>query len=345
MHWATHPVPGDASYEAAKRTKALLSEVRSGDIVLSCFTGGSSALFVDPIDSISLQDKILTNRVLLCSGANIVEVNAVRKHISAVKGGKLVRSLPSGTHLVNLTVSDVIGDQLDCITDPSVPDTSTFDDARATLDKYALWAHIPNSVSRVLRYAASADETSREADFAHIDRTDVLLIKSDAACFAAAVAAREQGFTPVILSTIFEGDSREMGRFMAAIAKQICCNGHPVKAPCVLVGGGESTVVVGETGGYGGPNQEFAVSFATELARHDNVVAVGLDTDGTDGPTDIAGGIVDSTTASRAKFANIDLYDSLVRHDVTPVLKQLGDAIVTGATGTNVNDLKLVIIG
>lgn len=345
LHWASHPIPDDASYQAAKRTKALLREVRSGDIVLSCFTGGSSALFVEPADSISLQDKALTNRMLLGSGANIVEVNAVRKHISGVKGGKLVRSLPAGVHLINLTVSDVIGDPLDCVTDPSVPDTSTFADARSTLEKYDLWARIPDSITCFLCHASSAEETSRDADFAHLDRTDVLLITSDAACLAAATAARLHGFTPVILSTVFEGESRELGRFMAAIAKQICRDGHPVRAPCALIGGGESTVLVGNDSGQGGPNQEFAVSFATEIADHDNVVALGLDTDGTDGPTDIAGALVDATTTRRAQSAHLDLHSSLVRHDVTPLLRQLGDIIVTGATGTNVNDLKLVLIG
>jgi len=345
MHWASHPVPDETSRESAERTKALLSEVRPRDIVLSCFTGGSSALFVEPIDSISLQDKVQTNRLLLGSGANIVEINAVRKHISAVKGGKLARLLPPGVHLVNLTVSDVIGDPLECITDPSVPDTSSFADARATLDKYDLWRRIPDAVTRFLQRGADADETCREADFSHLDRTDILLIASDAACLAAADAARLQGFTSVILSTSFEGESRELGRFLAAIARQVCHDGHPVKAPCVLIGGGESTVLVGDDAGQGGPNQEFAVSFATELAGHDNVVALGLDTDGTDGPTDIAGAIVDTTTARRAKVANIDLHDSLARHDVTPALRELGDAIITGATGTNVNDLKLVVIG
>lgn len=345
MHWASHPIPDEASFEAAKRTKSLLTEVRSGDIVLSCFTGGSSALFVEPVDSISLRDKALTNRILLGSGANIVEINAVRKHISAVKGGKLVRSLPPGVHLVNLTVSDVIGDPLDCITDPSVPDTSTFADARATLKKYDLWTRVPDSITRYLSHANVVDETSRATDFSHLDRTDVLLIKSDAACIAAAAAARLNGFTPLILSTLFDGESRELGRFMAAIAKQICRDGQPVRGPCVLIGGGESTVLVGNASGLGGPNQEFAVSFATELQNRENVVGLALDTDGTDGPTEIAGAIVDATTASRAKSAKIDLYNTLVHHDVTPALRQLGDAIVTGATGTNVNDLRLVLVG
>jgi glycerate 2-kinase len=345
LHWASHPIPGRASHEAAVRTQAILREARSGDIVLSCFTGGSSALFVDPITPLSLEDKIATNRVLLGCGANIVEINAVRKHLSRVKGGKLVRCLPAGVHLVNLTVSDVIGDLLDYITDPTVPDTSSFANAQATLDKYDLWKKIPVSVTHVLRLAPPHEETIREAGFSGIDRTDILLVKNDTACHAAAVAARNLGFTPLILSTLFEGESRELGRFMAATAKQVAYDGHPIAPPCILIGGGESTVQVDNGNGQGGPNQEFAVAFALDVAGYGNIVALSVDTDGTDGPTRIAGALVDGTTMERAAKLSIDLYKQLVEHDVTPALQLLGEAVVTGATGTNVNDLLLVLIG
>jgi glycerate 2-kinase len=344
LHWASHPIPGPASLDAAERTKMLLREVRPGDIVLSCFTGGSSALFVDPVVGITLEEKAETNRVLLGCGANILEINAVRKHLSRVKGGNLVRGLPSGAHLINLTVSDVIGDPLDYITDPSVPDTSTYSDASKVLDKYDLWSCMPVSVAKFLRSASNQDETTRETDLDHFDRTDILLVKSDAACHAAAAAARDRGFNALFLSSYFESESRELGRFIAAIAKQVMHDGHPVKSPCVLIAGGESTVLGANSGGCGGPNQEFAVSFALELAEQSGVVALGLDTDGTDGPTPFAGGLVDGTTASRARQLNVDLYQSLMRHDVSPALQQLGDTVLTGATGTNVNDLKLVVI-
>ena len=344
LHWASHPIPGPASLDAAKRTKVLLREVRSGDIVLSCFTGGSSALFVDPVVGVTLEEKAATNRVLLGCGGNILEINAVRKHLSRVKGGNLVRGLPSGVHLINLTVSDVIGDPLDYITDPSVPDTSTFSDARQVLDKYDLWSRMPVSVVKFLQSASDQDETAREADLDHLDRTDILLVKSDAACHAAAAAARDRGFNTLFLTSYFEGESRELGRFIAAIAKQVIRDGHPVKSPCVLIGGGESTVVGANNGGCGGPNQEFAASFALEFAEQDGVVALGLDSDGTDGPTPFAGGLVDGTTANRAGVLNIDLYQSLMCHNVSPALQQLGETVVTGATGTNVNDLKLVVI-
>jgi glycerate 2-kinase len=345
LHLADHPIPGAASLEAAVRTQTLLQEVRSGDIVLSCFTGGSSALFVRPVDAIALDDKIDTNRVLLGCGANIVEINAVRKHLSQVKGGRLARQLPAGVHLINLTVSDVIGDPLDCITDPTVPDSTTFSDARAVIDRYDLWPRLPDSAARFLRAAPHDCETARASELAHLDRADHILVKNDAACLAAADAARARGFHPLILSSAFEGESRELGRFMAAIAKDIVRHGYPVPRPCVLIGGGETTVVLPGATGQGGPSQEFSVAVAIELAGYEGVVALGMDTDGTDGPTEFAGGLIDGSTAGRAVNLHLDLYKSLAEHNVSPALRRLGDLVVTGPTGTNVNDLRLVIIG
>lgn len=344
LHHASHPIPDAASHLAATRTREILKDVRAGDVVIACFTGGSSALFVDPVNSISLEDKMETNRILLGSGANIIEINAVRKHLSRVKGGKLIQGLPANSRLINLTVSDVIGDHLDYITDPTVPDTSSFADAQATLDKYQLWDALPSSISAYLREPPPEDETPREAALTHIERFDFLLVKNDAACRAAAEAARAMGYTPLILSTLFEGESRELARFMAAIAKQALHDGSPLKPPCVLIGGGECTVRAMNGTGVGGPNQEFAVSFALEMAGIENVAALSIDTDGTDGPTQIAGGLVDGTTALQARSLGVNLYAHLSRHDVTPALHKLGAAVVTGATGTNVNDLRLIII-
>lgn len=344
LHHASHPIPDAASHLAATRTRELLDDVRAGDLVIACFTGGSSALFVDPVSSISLEDKMETNRLLLGSGANIIEINAVRKHLSRVKGGKLIQRLPAKSRLINLTVSDVIGDHLDYITDPTVADTSTFADAKATLEKYQLWDALPRSVSAYLRESPLEDETPREAALVHIERFDFLLVKNDAACRAAADAAQAMGYTPLILSTLFEGESRELARFMAAIAKQALHDGSPLKPPCVLIGGGECTVRAMTGTGTGGPNQEFAVSFALEVAGLENIAALSIDTDGTDGPTQIAGGLVDGTTALQARRSGVNLYAHLSRHDVTPALHKLGAAVVTGATGTNVNDLRLIII-
>jgi glycerate 2-kinase len=344
LRLASHPVPDESSLQSARDTVELLKEVRSDDIVLCCFTGGSSSLFVAPVDGVSLADKAQASRVLLTCGANIEEINDVRKHLSTVKGGRLIKPLPAGTHVINLTVSDVIGDALDYITDPSVADRSTFADALSVLDKYALWETLPASVVAHLRRASNEQETIKSHDLDHLVRRDIILVKTDAACTGAADAARESGFTPVVLSTLFEGESSALGRNLAAIARQIALDGHPVSPPCVLIGGGETTVTFNGNAGSGGPNQEFAVSAALELQGTKGVVALGVDTDGTDGPTHYAGGIADGATLSVARSVGIDLRAALRLHDVTPALESISHAIRTGATGTNVNDLKLVLI-
>lgn len=341
---ASHPIPDERSYALACEMVRLLGQVRSGDIVLACFTGGSSALFAQPADGISLEDKAEMNRVLLKSSANIVEINAVRKHMSKVKGGRLAKMLPKGVTLVNLTVSDVIGDRLDCITDPTVPDASTFKDACATLEDYGLWPHVPRAVAEHLRRADPAFETCSQQDLAHIERIDLLLIRADAACSAAAILGQQNGFAPMLMSTFFEGDSSQLARNFGAIARQILRDNNPLPRPCVLIGGGETTVTINGPYGTGGPNQEFAMRLAVELDGVDGVVALGIDTDGTDGPTPYAGALVDGTSAASMRDLGVDLLRSLRLHDVSQPLHRSGHIIETGATNTNVNDLKLVLI-
>ena len=341
---ASHPLPDENSLIAAEETFALLQQVRAGDVVIACFTGGSSSLFVQPAPGITLADKAAASQVLLTCGANIVEINDVRKHLSVVKGGRLVRALPKGAFLVNLTVSDVIGDDLDYITDPSYPDSSTFDDARAVLDKYSLWSKLPATVVRHLKEGRDEHETAQARELSHVDRYDVLLLKADAACIAAVEAARTKGFKPLLLSTLFEGDSSTLGRSFVAMAKQVMLDGNPAEAPCVLIGGGETTVVTGGIQGCGGPNQEFSVAAAIELAGHPGIVVLGMDTDGTDGPTHFAGGLVDSDTVNVALQRGVNLNHALRQHDVSPALQEIEHQIVTGNTGTNVNDLKLALI-
>lgn len=344
LHLASHPMPDESSMVAAARTVELLQQVRSNDIVIACVSGGSSSLFVSPVPGVSLADKAATSRILLTCGANIIEINAVRKHLSTVKGGQLIKHLPAGTHVVNLTVSDVIGDPLDYITDPTVPDTSTFEDARATLDKYNLWSVLPHAVTDYLRLSPAEHETAKEHDLTHLDRTDIILQKADAACIGAAEAARRHGLTPMILSTFFEGESSALGRTYAAIARQILLDGNPLRSPCVLIGGGETIVTVNGPVGEGGPNQEFVASAALDLAGVRGVVVVGLDTDGTDGPTRFAGGMVDGFTTEEARQAHIDLHTALRSHNISPALESIAEQIVTGATGTNVNDLKFMVV-
>lgn len=346
MLFAAHPIPDENSLAAARAGKSLISEVGANDIVVACFTGGSSALFADPVDSVSLAHKAEANRILLTSGADIREINSVRKAISTVKGGRLIQSLPPRATVINLTVSDVTGDPLEFITDLTVPNTSTINDARYALDKYELWNRMPASISEFLQGSA-AKECATDSDLAHIRRQDVMLIAGDAACIAAAERAQALGYHPLILSTQFEGESKNLTQAFAAIAKEIHKYSRPLPAPCAIIGGGETTVSINphEKRGQGGPNQVFALALADELADCLDYVGLGLDTDGTDGPTDAAGGIVDDTASLLAREIGVNINDSIRQHNAYEALARLGDLIVTGNTGTNVNDLKLLLIG
>ncbi len=344
LHLAGHPIPDESGWEASHKALALARQTKPGDIVLGCVTGGSSALLPLPVPGVSLDDKKQANRILLTCGANIIEINSVRKHLSRIKGGRLAAAIHPQAHLINLTVSDVIGDPLDYITDPTVPDTSTFGDARATLTKYDLWEKVPATVAEFLKTAGPEQETPKKADLADHNRHDFVIVKGDAACEGAAQKAKALGFNTMILSTMLEGESSELGRTFAAIAGEILRNQRPLTPPCAMIGGGETTVKIDGNAGEGGPNQEFACRTSLEIDGIGNVVVVGLDTDGTDGPTDVAGAVVDNLTVSRARTEGVDVFACLKQHDVTPAFQKLGDTIDTGATGTNVNDLKFMIV-
>lgn len=344
LYFSSHPVPDEAGFLAAKETLDLARKIDPGDIVFAGFTGGSSSLLPYPVEGVTLDEKKIVNKLLLCCGANITEINAVRKHLSQIKGGRLAKVIHPQAHLINLTVSDVISDPLDYITCPTVPDTSSFSDACSTLTKYDLWEKMPSSVSRYLKESESSKETPKSRDLLNHKIDNFIVVKGTAACEGAEKRAQEMGFQTMILSTMLEGESKELGGTFAAIAKQILINQSPLCPPCVVIGGGETTVTItGETG-QGGPNQEFAIGAGLLIDQIGDVLILGLDSDGTDGPTEIAGGIVDNFTVGRARRLGIDLHSALKNHDVTPVLQKLRDEILTGGTGTNVNDLKLMLI-
>ncbi len=340
---ASHPVPDKAGLAAAEEVMRLARKAMKSDIAICAITGGSSALMSLPVSPVSLQDKQKVNELLLACGANIREINAVRKHLSDIKGGRLALSL-FPAEIVNLTVSDVIDDPLDYITGPTVPDTSTFSDAIAVLDKYALWDDFPESATRYLRKASTELETPKDfrehADLLH----SFILVSGESVCKAAADRAREIGFKPLVLTTALEGESKEEGTAMASLACQAKSTGSPLLPPCALIAGGETTVTISGNSGRGGPNQEFALSAALQLDKHDGIVIAALDTDGSDGATDIAGGLVDASTISRAIEAGLDPVAFLSTHDAATLLLAQGDAIITGPTGTNVNDLKIALV-
>lgn len=340
---ASHPIPDQEGLDTAKDIKRIGEQAQQNDIVFAAFTGGSSALMPLPVSGISLDEKKRINELLLASGATIREINAVRKHLSDIKGGKLALSI-FPAEIINLTVSDVTEDPLDYITDPTVPDTSTFTDAISVLKRYNLWNKFPESAICYLQNATPELETPKDFGEFKCLVHSFILIKSGTVCEAAAEKAKELGFTPLILTTMLEGESREVGVLFAGIAKEIKHNNRPLPPPCAIIAGGETTVKISSKCGEGGPNQEFALSAALQLGSYDKVVIAAIDTDGTDGPTDIAGGLTDNSTTKRAQENSFDIFKHLSKHDASAILLSLGDAIVTGSTGTNTNDLITLLI-
>ena len=340
---ADHPLPSERSVVAARRLAELADGAGPEDLVLASFTGGSSALTSLPPVGISLAEKRLLHETLLGSGAPIIEINGVRKHVSAVKGGRLAARI-APARLVNLTVSDVAGDVLDAITDPTVQDTSTASEAVAILRDRGLWDGLPAGIRDHLQ--SEAAESPRLADEPHT----VLLVTGAGACDAMAAEARAAGVAAHVVSTELEGEANALGRELAELALGCTRDGIPVAPPCVLLGcGGEATVTLQANGlggsfGAGGPNQEAAVAAALALAGAP-VSACFLDTDGSDGGTRAAGAIVDGRTLARAREAGVDLEAAVTSHRSGEALAELGDAIVTGPTQTNVNDMFVLAVG
>jgi glycerate 2-kinase len=337
---ADHPLPSAASESAARRLLEIAEGAGERDIVLACFTGGSSALASLAPPGVTAEEKRALHELLLASGVGIVEVNTVRKHVSAFKGGRLAQATLPAT-LVNLTVSDVAGDHLDAITDPSVPDTTSAGDAIGVLRGHGLWDRVPRSVQAHL---SSSGAESPALDPSRIQT--VLLVTGTSACDAMAVAAAELGRAPVVVSTTLEGEARQIGKTLANLARHSATDGSPFPPGTAMLGcGGESTVTLapGAAFGAGGPNQEAALAAALELEGV-AAAAVFLDTDGSDGGTEHAGAIVDGLTVVRAAAAGVDLRAALLEHTSVAALAALEDALVTGPTGTNVNDLFAIVI-
>ena len=340
---AGHPLPNDKGLEGAKEIIAIAKGAEDGDIVFCAITGGASALMPLPAEGISLDDKKKVTDLLLKCGATIDEINAVRKHISAIKGGRLAMYINSAAEIINLIVID---ETAGIPWGPTVPDTTTFKDAVRVLKKHDLWEGFPNSIRKHLErgLADPGLETPKPKDFEGLKVHNIILANNEAACEAAEKRAEQLGFNSMILSTVLEGESREAGILLASIANEIEGRCRPIKPPCVLIVGGETTVTIRGQPGEGGPSQELALSFSQKIAGSEKIVIASIDTDGTDGPTDIAGGITDGYTMERAKEKGIDVYENLVRHNSSYVLKKLGDAIITGPTGTNVMDLNVIVI-
>ncbi len=336
---AAHPVPDRHGADAARRILDLAGTAGPDDLVLCLISGGGSALLALPAEGVTLADKQAVNRALLASGADIGEMNTVRKHLSAIKGGRLAAATWPAA-LVSLVISDVPGDDLSVIASgPTVADPSTFADARAVLAHYRITP--PDAVAA--RLAAGGDETPKPGD-ERLSRARAVIVASPLASLeAAAAVARAAGVTPLILGDALEGEAREVGRVMAGIALSVRRHDRPLKPPAVLLSGGETTVTVREKG-KGGRNTEFLAGLAVGLNGAPGIFALAGDTDGIDGSEDNAGAIVAPDTLARARRTGTDVRASLAANDTWSFFSALGDLVITGPTLTNVNDFRAILI-
>ena len=343
---AGHPLPDAAGEAAAAEMLALVSDLSPRDLVICLISGGGSALLPLPREGLSLRDKVGTTDLLLRCGADITEINTVRKHLSRIKGGQLARAV-APARLVTIVVSDIVGNPLDAIASgPTVPDSTTFADAFAVLEKYQPAGRVPPVVLATLKRGTTGGlpETPKPGDPVFTGTHTVVVADNATAARAAVAEAERLGFHALLLSTYIEGEAREVGRVLAGIAREIAATGHPQAAPACVVSGGETTVTVAGPG-RGGRNQEVALSAGRTIAGLPGVLLVSFATDGTDGPTDAAGGVADGTAWARARARGFDPVRHLADNNAYPLLDAIGDMIRIGPTNTNVNDLMLILCG
>ncbi len=336
---AAHPVPDQAGQTAARRILEIVQGLSKEDLVVCLISGGGSALLSLPIDGLTLDDKQQLNRALLKSGANIREMNCVRKHLSAIKGGQLAAAC-SPAKLVTLMISDVPDDDPDVIASgPTVPDPTTFADALDIIKKYNITE--PSIAIQALEQGAI--ETPKPGDKCFDDTEATLIATPQMSLDAAASVAKAHGITPLILGDSIEGEASQVALVHAGIAKQVVRHQQPIKKPCVLLSGGETTVTVKGTG-RGGRNAEFSLALSIALNELPGVHCLAADTDGIDGSEDNAGCIVTPTTLARAEKAGLKPIDYLINNDAYAFFDQLDDLLVTGPTLTNVNDFRAILI-
>jgi glycerate 2-kinase len=345
LHGASHPVPDSAGIEGTRRMLAIAEQAEKDDLIICLISGGGSSLMPLPRGDIPLKDKQELTTALLKSGATISEVNTVRKHISDFKGGWLAKKAYPAT-ILNVILSDVVGDALDSIASgPAVPDPTTFVDARKVLEKYDLWASTPSSVRKVLSQGEQGliAETPKADDAAFKKVYNVIIGNNRSASLAACTYLKSESLNALLLTATLEGEAKHAGTMLASVASKILASDNPVPKPAGIIAGGETTVAVAGKG-LGGRNQELALAAALGLNGFDGVVLASLSTDGVDGPTDAAGAIVDGETVARATTLGLNPEEYLTENDSYHFFSKLGDLIVTGPTGTNVNDISVIII-
>ena len=342
---AAHPIPDEAGLKGSQEIIELLKDTTDKDLVICLISGGGSALLPLPAGNLKLEDKQAITKSLLECGADIHEINSIRKQISGVKGGRLAVHVYPST-LISLILSDVIGDDLDVIASgPTVPDTHTFHDCRNIIDKYKLRETVPSRIIEYIELGCSGKiEDTPKADSLVFKRTQNAIVGSNIlAVSAAKEKAEELGYNSLILSTFIHGETEEVAKVHTAIAKEIISSDNPVNKPACIISGGETTVTI-EGKGQGGRNQEFVLAAAIDIDGIDKVVVLSGGTDGIDGPTDAAGAIADGTTITRAEAMGVNAYDYLCENNSYNFFKPLGDLLITGPTNTNVMDLRIVLV-
>ncbi|RLE76278.1 MAG: glycerate kinase, partial [Thermoprotei archaeon] len=340
-----HPKPDAGSIEAGKKILKLAEQADEHDVVLVLISGGGSALMEYPVEEVSLDDIAYTSILLMNSGADIYELNTVRKHLSRVKGGQLAKAIFPAT-TISLIISDVVGDRVDMIASgPTAPDPTTFQDAWFIMEKYRLIEKIPSNVRSYLERGLRGEvpETPKEGDPIFRKVYNHIIASNIASLRKMKKKAEEIGYNSLILTSMIQGEAREVGKVIAALALEVKKTGNPVKPPAVILAGGETTVTV-KGSGKGGRNQELALSAAIQIKDSEGIVVASVGSDGIDGPTDAAGAIVDGYTVVKAYEQGLNAIKYLENNDSYTFFKKVGGLVETGYTGTNVNDFIVVIV-
>ena len=342
---AAHPVPDAKSENSAQQIVRMLADVSHDDLVICLISGGGSALCTLPSKGIKITDIQTMTQSLLASGADIVEINTIRKHLSQIKGGQLAK-LVYPASLMSLIISDVIGDRIDTIASgPTAPDTTSFRDAHDILQRYDLFQKSPVSIRTRIKAGLAGEimDTPKVDDTIFQKTRNIIIANNLTALRAIAKKARHCGYEMLLLSSMIEGETRHVAEVYAALIKELIESPHPMPTPACIAAGGEMTVRV--TGmGQGGRNGDFCLALAPLISGRERVVVLSAGTDGIDGTTDAAGGIIDGTTSSRAQSMGLDVAKALSNHDSYPFLKKSGDILITGPTRTNVMDIQLILI-
>jgi glycerate 2-kinase len=342
---AGHPVPDENGQAGAQAILDLAKTAGAGDLLICLVSGGGSALLPLPCEGMTLKDKQDTTSVLLACGATIHEINAIRKHLSGVKGGQLARAAYPAD-IISLMLSDVIGDDLDVIASgPTVPDYSTYQDCMDIFSKYGIVQKLPEKIIRHMEagIAGNLPETPKKGDPA-FEKTKNLVIGSNIDAVETAKAEAESlGYNTIVLSSMIEGETKEVALVHGAMAREVLKNGYPAAAPACILSGGETTVTI-KGDGKGGRNQEFALAAAMDIAGQENIVVLSGGTDGNDGPTDAAGALSDTRTIERAEEMKLSPQTYLNNNDSYHFFEKLGDLLKTGPTNTNVMDVRIMLI-